>query len=223
MSAPPKILLDALGYRFRQEGLLLEALTHRSAGSPNNERFEFLGDALLNWLVAEVLYRLKPAATEGDLSRLRASLVCEAALAGIASRIGLGDYLQLGPGELRSGGHGRKSIQADALEALVAAVYLDGGIDAARALVMRLYHDHFAQLPDAESLKDSKTRLQEFLQERALELPRYELIETRGKAHAQRFHVRGSAAGMQADGEGDSRRAAEQDVAARLLAELRGR
>ncbi|HXG28873.1 MAG TPA: ribonuclease III [Nevskiales bacterium] len=210
---------EALGYRFRNERLLVEALTHRSAGQPNNERFEFLGDALLNWVIADALFRRQPDASEGELTRLRASLVREPTLAAIAQALGLGEHLRLGPGELRSGGFRRQSILADGLEALFAAIYLDGGPEAAQAVILKLYQDALAHLPDAESLKDAKTRLQELLQGRGLPLPLYEVVEVSGQAHRQEFRVRCHVPGatQQSEGRGGSRRQAEQAAAARLL------
>jgi ribonuclease-3 len=212
-------LTQALGYRFRDAVLLQQALTHRSAGTPNNERLEFLGDALLNWVIADALCRRRPESSEGELTRLRASLVREPTLAAIAQALGLGEYLRLGPGELRSGGFRRQSILADGLEALFAAIYLDGGVEAARSVILRLYHAALEQLPDAESLKDAKTRLQEFLQGRGLPLPLYEVVEVSGQAHRQEFRVRCHVPGapQQAEGQGASRRQAEQVAAARLL------
>ncbi|MGH8453721.1 MAG: ribonuclease III [Nevskiales bacterium] len=216
-------LYHGLGYRFQQDSLLAEALTHRSAGNPNNERFEFLGDALLNWVIADELCRLQPRASEGDLTRLRASLVREPALAEIAQTLELGECLKLGPGEQRSGGFRRQSILADALEAVLAAIYLDGGIESARNVILHLYGKSLVQLPDAESLKDAKTRLQEFLQGRGLPLPVYEVIEITGQAHLQQFHVRCAVpeVAQQAEGEGGSRRQAEQSAAARMLDQLK--
>jgi ribonuclease-3 len=220
-------LCHALGYRFQQDALLAQALTHRSAGSPNNERLEFLGDALLNWVIADALYRSHPQSSEGDLTRLRASLVSEPALADIAQTLNLGEYLKLGPGELRSGGFRRRSILADALEALLAAVYLDAGLEAAQPVILNLYRKSLEQLPDAESLKDAKTRLQEFLQGRGLPLPAYDVIEITGQAHNQSFRVRcavpGGSHSQQAEGVGSSRRQAEQVAAQDLLTRLQAR
>lgn len=222
MSELHESLYRGLGYRFSQDSLLAEALTHRSAGSPNNERLEFLGDALLNWVIADALYRLHPQASEGDLTRLRASLVREPSLADLAQSIRLGEHLKLGPGEIRSGGSRRQSILADSLEALFAAVYLDGGHEAAQGVILRLYDKLLGELPDAESLKDAKTRLQEYLQGRGLPLPDYEVFEVIGQAHAQLFRVRCTVPGNahEAEGEGSSRRQAEQMAAMRLLDQL---
>lgn len=214
-------LLRQLDYHFRDEALLVEALTHRSAGTPNNERLEFLGDALLNWVIAESLHGMHPTANEGDLTRLRASLVRESSLADIASELQLGNFLVLGPGERRSGGFRRHSILADGLEAVLAAVYLDGGFEAARAVIERIFRERLEESPDTESLKDAKTRLQEFLQGRGLALPDYEVLEITGHSHQQRFHVRCSVAGGHvAEGEGKSRRKAEQAAAEKILERL---
>lgn len=179
----------ALGYRFAQPELLKLALSHRSRGNPNNERLEFLGDAVLNMVVAELLYRARPDVPEGDLSRLRARIVRERTLAEVARELDIGDNLSLGPGELKSGGFLRDSILADALEAIIGAVFLDGGFDDARAMVERLTSERIAALPDAELLKDAKTRLQEWLQGRSLELPDYEVVDVRGADHDRQFTV----------------------------------
>ena len=224
MNDKTRSLCHVLGHRFQQDALLAQALTHRSAGSPNNERLEFLGDALLNWVIADALYRSHPQSSEGDLTRLRASLVSEPALAEIAQSLNLGEYLKLGPGELRSGGFRRQSILADALEAVLAAVYLDTGLESAQSVILHLYRKSLEQLPDAESLKDAKTRLQEFLQGRGQALPAYDVIEISGQAHNQKFRVRcavpGGSQSQQAEGTGSSRRQAEQAAAQDLLARL---
>jgi ribonuclease-3 len=216
-------LYRSLGYRFRRDDLLDAALTHRSAGSPNNERLEFLGDALLNWVIAEALCQRHPQASEGDLTRLRASLVREPTLAEIAQALELGEYLKLGAGETRSGGFRRQSTLADTFEAVLAAIYQDGGIEAAQGVILALYRARLEQLPDAESLKDAKTRLQEYLQGQGLPLPDYEVIEITGQAHQQEFHVRCrvSDGSQQAEGRGGSRRQAEQAAASLLLERLR--
>ncbi len=218
-------LYKKLGYSFRQDGLLATALTHRSAGSPNNERLEYLGDALLNWVIADALCRLHPAANEGDLTRLRASLVREASLAELSQALELGDYLKLGPGEMRTGGYRRTSILADTLEAVFAAIYQDGGIEAAQAVILRLYRTSLEQLPDAASLKDAKTQLQEFLQGQGMPLPEYEVIEITGQAHKQQFRVTCQVPGktLKTEGQGSSRRLAEQMAASRLLDQLQER
>ena len=210
---------ERLGYEPRDLALFAAALTHRSAAGPNNERLEFLGDAVLNLLIAHRLYDAFPLATEGELSRLRARLVSREPLAEIAVSLGLGAALQRGPGELRSGGFRRQSILADALEALCGAVFLDGGLPAAEPLVTRLFAGRIAALPDPEALKDAKTRLQEYLQSRSLTLPRYVILGIEGEDHAQVFRVSCEVPGLalRVEGEGSSRRRAEQQAAARML------
>ena len=211
-----------LGYVPRDTELFAIALTHRSASGNNNERLEFLGDAVLNLLVADRLYAEFPLASEGDLSRLRARLVSEDPLAGIAGRIGLGEVLRLGSGELKTGGFRRQSILADAFEAVVGALYVDAGLDAARRIVAPLFDALVRELPDPDELKDAKTRLQEHLQARGLPLPHYSLESAEGEPHEQTFHVRCEAAtlGVASEGSGSSRRRAEQQAAERLLALL---
>ncbi len=211
----------ALGYRFRDPTLADLALTHRSVGKPNNERLEFLGDAFLGAIVAEMLYEAHPNASEGELSRLRAQLVNGQALAAIARELELGDRLRLGPGELKSGGFRRESILADAFEAMIAAVYLDGGFHACREVVRQLFAELVASLP--RSSKDAKTRLQEHLQAQGWPLPRYELIASRGDDHAKQFDVRcvvNEPLPAQAEASGSSRRAAEQEAAEIVLSRL---
>lgn len=209
-----------LGCRLPDPALLDEALTHRSFSSRNNERLEYLGDAVLSFVVAGMLYREFPGASEGELSRFRSSLVSGESLGAIGLDLGLGDHLRLGEGELKSGGFRRASILADALEALVGAIYLGAGLDAARAAVERLLRPRLAALATAADLKDPKTRLQEFLQADGLALPRYEVLEVSGEPHDQRFRVRCSAEelGLAAEATGTSRRRAEQDAAEQLLA-----
>jgi len=211
-----------LGYVPRDTELFAIALTHRSASGNNNERLEFLGDAALNLLVADRLYAEFPLASEGDLSRLRARLVSEDPLAGIAGRIGLGEVLRLGSGELKTGGFRRQSILADAFEAVVGALYVDAGLDAARRIVAPLFDALVRELPDPDELKDAKTRLQEHLQGQGLPLPRYSLAGVEGEPHAQTFHVRCEAPtlGAPSEGSGSSRRRAEQQAAERMLARL---
>lgn len=213
-----------IGHRFGQPLLLRQALTHRSYSSDNNERLEFLGDALISAYVAERLYRLKPRAGEGDLSRLRASLVREGSLAAMAREIELGPLLQLGEGELKSGGWRRDSVLADALEALVAAVYLDAGVEALHAVCATLFDPALATLPEAESLKDPKTQLQEWLQGRSRPLPLYEVLSESGPAHRRYFSVRASLSDEEvcAESSGSSRRVAEQQAARLLLERLGG-
>lgn len=202
---------------------LQEALTHRSAGSRHNERLEYLGDSVLNFIIADYLYKHLPQASEGDLSRLRASLVNKDSLAVIAREYGLGNAIQLGQGELKSGGFRRDSILADTLEAVIGAVYLETNFDTAQKFVQSLYAARLAHLPSAESLKDPKTRLQEYLQEKGFPVPRYELQEVTGKPHEQHFRavclIRSH--GIEVSGEGSSRRKAEQNAAACALQKLK--
>ncbi len=214
-------LSDRLGHVFSDTALLRQALTHRSAASRNNERLEFLGDSLLNFLIAEALYTDHGQLPEGDLSRLRAHLVKGDTLAEIAREIGLGDYLILGGGELKSGGYRRDSILADAVEALIAAVYLDGGMEACRALVQRLYAERLRQVDPKKMGKDAKTRLQEWLQKRKVPLPRYEVLQVTGPAHDQTFHVACHVEGLPPfKASAGSRRKAEQLAAGRALSHL---
>ncbi|MFN4149191.1 MAG: ribonuclease III [Rhodocyclaceae bacterium] len=204
--------------------MLRQALTHRSHSSPHNERFEFLGDSVLNCAVAILLFRQFPALKEGELSRLRASLVRQETLAEIATSLGLGDALRLGEGELKSGGFRRPSILADALEAIFGAICLDAGFDAALAAIERLYRERIEHLDPHHAGKDAKTALQEWLQGRRLPLPQYLLMETHGHAHAQEFVVTCNipALDLSVMGRGLSRRAAEQEAARAALARLVG-
>ena len=222
---PAKWLRDRLEIVPHEMALFEAAFTHRSApGRINNERLEFLGDAVLNLLAAELLYQRFPAASEGDLSRLRARLVSTAPLAEAAQSLGLGDELRLGSGELKTGGFRRESILADALEALIGAVYLDAGLEAARAVVARFCEPVIATLPPPEDLKDPKTRLQELLQGRGLALPEYRVEQVSGEPHLQHFSVRCEVPELHiaTAGEGSSRRRAEQDAAQRVLDSLTG-
>ena len=221
----PGALAESLGLTFEDRDLLGQALRHRSSGRLNNERLEFLGDSILNLTISDYLYRHKPEASEGALSRLRASVVREETLARVARRIGLGDYLVMGSGELKSGGHRRDSILADALEAIIGALYLDQGFQPAHDWVLSLFGDELVSLPDAQELKDAKTQLQEYLQRDRLPLPEYEVLEQTGQAHKQTFEV---ACRVDCDGEphetrasGSSRRRAEQSAARRMLNTLR--
>ena len=216
---PARWVRERLGYEPRELTLFRAALTHRSSSGPNNERLEFLGDAVLNLLVAHELYGRFPGATEGDLSRLRARLVSREPLAEIAAGLQIGDELQLGSGELKSGGFRRQSILADALEALFGAVFLDGGLEVARPLVARLFRPRIEALPAPEALKDAKTRLQEHLQALSLPLPRYEVVAVSGEDHAQEFTVSCEVEPLQAltRGRGSSRRRAEQEAAERMI------
>jgi len=210
------------GHGFADPALLATALRHRSAGVPHNERLEFLGDAVLALLVAEALHARWPQADEGALTRARSRLVCEPHLAGIARTLGLGEHLAMGPGELRSGGRQRESILADALEALVGAIYVDAGLDACRRVVLPWFEAGLATMPDGKAEKDPKTRLQEWLQARQWSRPEYELMEARGPDHARHFRVcaRAGEPQLALEGEGASLRHAEQASAEALLAAL---
>lgn len=214
---------DRIGHRFVQAGLLAQALTHRSAGVPHNERLEFLGDSLVNMLVAEALYLRWPKADEGALTRSRAELVRESALALIARELELGPRLTLGPGEMKSGGHRRASILADAVEAVVAAVYLDAGFETCRAVVLPWFDGAMAALPPPHKVgKDAKTRLQEWLQGRHKPLPVYALVSESGEEHDKAFRVSCTLVQPEivTEGEGNSRRAAEQLAAGTALQQL---
>ena len=212
---------DLLSAAFRDPGLREEALRHRSAGNPHYERLEYLGDAVLNFVIAEALYTRLPDATEGELTRLRSQLVRGETLAELARQLALGEALELGPGELKAGSHRRRSILADVLEALIGARLCDAGFETVRGQILSLYADRLNNLPDANSLKDAKTRLQEWLQADGRALPAYSVIAEEGPAHSRTFTVR-----CQVDAEpavtadGRSRRAAEQAAARRMLAQL---
>jgi ribonuclease-3 len=210
------------GHEFRDAKLLESALTHRSAGGAHNERLEFLGDAILNCIVAMLVFREFAAADEGDLSRFRASLVSGESLAVIAAELGVGDRLHMGSGELKSGGFRRKSILADGLEAILGAIYLDGGFAAAQSAIELLFVPRLANLPSATDLKDPKTRLQEALQARGLAIPTYTVEAISGKAHAQVFRVSCivDSLSLAAVGDGPSRRIAEQTAAKQLLEQI---
>jgi ribonuclease-3 len=218
------VAIDGFGHPFRDPDLLRRALRHRSAGPAHNERLEFLGDALVNLIVAQSLYEHWPRADEGALTRARASLVRESALAEVARRLGLGDALELGPGELKSGGHRRDSILADTLEAVVGAIHLDAGFDACRAVVLPWFEPAILALPTNVD-KDAKTRLQEWLQARQLPRPEYTLIDTRGQDHARTFRVACETRepARREEAEAPSMRAAEQAAAERVLADLDAR
>ena len=215
-------LFARLSYAPRDRTLFVIALTHRSADGPNNERLEFLGDSVLNLLLSERLYREFPMASEGDLSRLRARLVSEEPLAEIAQAMQLGELLSLGSGELKTGGFRRQSILADAFEALCGALYLDGGLEAVRATIGPMFEARIAALPEPSTLKDAKTRLQEFLQANGRALPQYTVKRTSGEPHAQTFLVSCivAHASIETEGEGPSRRRAEQIAAQAALRAL---
>jgi ribonuclease-3 len=213
-----------LHYTFHDPSFLELALTHRSASKHNNERLEYLGDSFLNFAIARRLFELRPDDTEGDLSRARAALVKEPTLAAIGQQLGVDEHLTLGPGELRSGGAQRAAILADAVEALLGAVLLDGGSAAAEAVIDLMFAEQFASLPDAATLKDPKTRLQEWLQGRGLPLPSYVVTAVHGRDHEQTFTVECEVREKNAHttGHGQSRRRAEQEAAAAMLLVLIG-
>lgn len=215
-------LQRALGYPFSDITLLERALTHRSKGAANNERLEFLGDAILGFVAADLLYQQFDSAPEGHLSRFRASLVKKETLAELAREFSLGDYLLLGSGELKSGGFRRDSILADGLEAIIGAIYLDDGLESARKFIEKCLVPRMAKLSAENELKDPKTRLQEFLQARHLALPVYAVTRTSGEEHEQQFEVSCTAPGLvePAVGLGNSRRKAEQAAAEMALAVL---
>jgi len=212
-------LLKQLEYSFDNAELLDEALTHRSVAARNNERLEFLGDGILNFVIAHELFKRYPDVQEGDLSRLRATLVNKESLAEIANHLNLSEVIKLGSGELKSGGFRRPSILADAVESIFGAVYSDSGFESCRDLIVRLYEKRLASPTDLQSLKDAKTQLQELLQSRRYALPDYQVFKITGQAHAQVFHVRCSIEKMniQVDGEGKSRRKAEQVAAEKAI------
>jgi ribonuclease-3 len=212
-----------LGHAFANPALLEQALTHRSFGQPNNERLEFLGDSILNCVIAIALFERFGVLKEGEMSRLRASLVRQEGLHRVAQALDLGEALRLGEGELKSGGFRRPSILADALEAVFAAVFLDAGFAAAKGVIDRLYAPLIAEIDPRVALKDPKTALQEWLQGRKLPLPQYQLSQVLGEAHAQEFEIACvlEACGVRTVGRGASRRAAEQQSAELALAALR--
>ena len=212
------------GYQFRQQDLLEQALTHRSySRSSNNERLEFLGDSILNLIISNHIYLRFTDADEGDLSRLRASLVKKETLAQVAVGIGLGDHIHLGGGELKSGGYRRASILSDALEAVIGAVYLDSGYQQAETTVLRLFEAQLQDIDESANLRDPKTQLQEYLQAHKKNLPRYQVEQTSGKSHDQVFTVscRVSDLDMQTEGKGSSRKKAEQQAAQKVLDQLK--
>jgi ribonuclease III len=212
-----------LGYTFHDEELLRQALTHRSVRSTNNERLEFLGDSILNFVIAAHVYEQYAQAPEGDLSRIRASLVNKDALAKLGHKLQLGDFLVLGAGELKSGGYRRQSILADAVEAIFGAVYLDSNINRCSKFILKHYEALLADPVDVNGLKDPKTELQEYLQSRQQPLPVYDVLEATGKPHAQTFTVQCSVAGMTETTVGveKSRRRAEQEAAKAMLTLLK--
>lgn len=220
----PERLRQRVGYDFSRPELLAQALTHRSYGTPHNERLEFLGDGILNCVVAAELFERFRDLPEGDLSRLRARLVRQESLHQLAQDLGLGEWLRLGEGELKSGGSARPSILADALEALVGAIFVDGGFGAAREAVRRLYEPMLGDLDPRSLDKDPKTLLQELLQARKMPLPKYSVLATHGAAHQQNFEVECliPQLSVRTTGRGSSRRTAEQEAAMRAFEQIRG-
>lgn len=213
-------LQAVIHYQFQDENLLKTALTHRSfSKNRNNERLEFLGDSILGLVISEHLFVRQQKSAEGELSRLRASLVKEEALAMVARDINLGDYLSLGGGEMKSGGYRRTSILSDAMEALFGAVYLDAGFEQCKKTILFLYEEYLVTLPAPTDLKDPKTALQEFLQSQKLELPDYDVIKTVGKSHDQTFTVACTIRSLNVitEGTGTSRKKAEQMAASIAL------
>lgn len=225
MTARQKALCKLLQIEFNDTGILIQALTHRSADAKNNERLEYLGDAILNFVIAEGLFTRFPHVKEGKLSRLRASLVKGETLAEIARALQLGDVLVLGPGELKSGGFRRESILADALEALLGAVYLDGGFDTARALIMRLYQERMESIDVTETVKDPKTRLQELLQSRKHPLPIYSVREVKSDKEQPEFEASCQVKLLDkvVVARGGSHRKAEKKAAERALTLIEGK
>ncbi len=224
MSSKARWAEARLRYSFKDPALLEQALTHRSASKNNNERLEYLGDSFLNFAIARRLYALRSEDTEGDLSRARAALVKESTLAAMGQSLGIDAEIVLGAGELRNGGAQRGAVLADAVEALIGAVLLDGGTAAAEALMDWLFAEQIAALPDAATLKDAKTRLQEWLQGKGLHLPVYAIESVHGRDHEQTFVVSCEVTEKHAytTGQGPSRRRAEQEAATAMLAVLTG-
>ncbi|AYN95213.1 ribonuclease III [Pseudomonas sp. LTJR-52] len=222
MNPPLDRLERRLGYTFKDQGQMVLALTHRSFASKNNERLEFLGDAILNFVIGEALYQHFPQAREGQLSRLRARLVKGETLAVLARSFEIGDYLRLGSGELKSGGFRRESILADAMEALIGAIYLDAGMEAAKDRIMAWLGPQLRELTPVDTNKDPKTRLQEHLQARGCELPKYEVVAIEGEPHCRVFFVECdiSMLSEKTSGQGPSRRIAEQIAATAALIAL---
>lgn len=215
-------LEQVFGYEFQNKERFQRALTHRSAAADHNERLEFLGDSVLGIIISEALFERFPKVDEGDLSRMRATLVCGRSLAKLAQRFEVGQYLNLGPGELKSGGFRRESILADAMEALLGAMYLESDLATCRAVVLGWYAEQLDTIQPGAGHKDPKTRLQEYLQGRQAQLPQYEVVATQGKAHNQKFTVACTVDGLSQPvrGTGTSRRKAEQKAAADALTQL---
>jgi len=222
LSDPLSALLRRLRYVFREPDLLAQALTHRSCGARNNERLEFLGDAVVNLVMADALYGRFSQLSEGELTRLRVRLVRAETLATVAREIHLGELLRLGPGELKSGGFDRDSILADGFEALIGAVYQDGGYEGVRVILMDLFASRLSGIDVHAQAKDAKTLLQEFLQGRGSDLPQYELLGITGQDHEQHFKVACRVTGLSepTQGQGSTRRYAEQEAARLALKRL---
>lgn len=219
MQSGLKDLCKALSYEFKDRSLLETAITHRSAARTHNERFEFLGDSLVNHIIAAALFEYYPDAKEGELSRLRANLVKGETLAKLAKEFNLGNYIKLGVGETRSGGFERASILADTLEAIVGSIYLDGGMDVCRKQVLIWFDDRLKNISFDNDIKDPKTRLQEYLQGKKLPLPEYTVKAIHGKSHDQTFHVECKVKGLPyvTSSKGPTRRKAEQSAAQKFL------
>jgi ribonuclease-3 len=211
--------IPGIPYSFSDPDLLNLALSHRSVGRLNNERLEFLGDSILNFVVSARLFSLKPTNDEGELSRLRARVVRGESLAKLAQGLNLGEYINLGEGELKSGGYKRDSILADALEAVIGAIYLDGGFEPCEAAILHVCNPMIAELPDAQELKDPKTRLQEWLQGKGYELPVYSLLSESGPPHKKQFLIQCEAESVEikVTGTGSSRQKAQQSAASAAI------
>ena len=218
MNISKQRFLGRIGYAFNDPDLIELALTHRSRGSHNNERLEFLGDAALNFIIGHAIFQRLPNSKEGELSRYRANLVKGVTLTEIANELELGEHLYLGGGEMKSGGNRRASILADAVEAIIGAIYLDGGMGACEHFVLGLYDSRLDNLNDAAS-KDSKTELQEFLQAKGHDLPQYKVVDVSGEEHSQMFKVECHIQGLKKPtiGQGSSRRNAEKEAAQKAL------
>jgi len=219
------LLESKINYRFRQQKLLTLALSHRSTGSNNNERLEFLGDSILGFVIADELYKNFPKISEGELSRLRARIVKGTSLSEVAIKLGLGEYVLLGPGEKKSGGHNRDSILADTVEAIIGAIYLDSGIESSATAILQFFLTKLKQLTLEDAKKDPKTQLQELLQGRKLAVPEYQVLETLGDAHNQTFKVRcdvelKDSSLLNTSALASSRRKSEQQAAKQMLEKL---
>jgi len=219
----PEVLMRRINYQFQDGSLCELALTHRSCGKKNNERLEFLGDSIVNFVIAEDLFKRFPQAKEGQLSRLRAQMVKGKTLAEIARDMDMGDYLKLGSGELKSGGFRRDSILADSVESLIGAIYLDSDMDTVRSHILSWFKTRLAALSLTQTMKDAKTRLQEYLQSRRLELPEYFLENVEGEAHDQTFYIKCTISELSEPTKGvaSSRRQAEQESANAALEQLK--